>query len=307
MSGGATPDSHEYKIGPFQRSWHRNDQYIDEEGHITDLITREAIKWLGERTEKPFFLYVPFTAVHVPIAEPEKWLAANSHISDPARRLHAADTSHMDDCVGQIVAAIEKKGVRDNTLVLFLSDNGAHTPADNKQDKYPGADRRPSLEVGGSNAPLRGWKSSVYEGGIRTPGFAHWPKHWQPRVIDQPLSITDWLPTLCKLAGAALPANLRGDGQDIAPLLAGTAPLEPHPIYSVSGGFKTRMVRSGDWKLIVIGEGGRRTRELYHVSEDIGETNDLAASQPDKVNELDALVARFAADDKPGKKAGKGD
>jgi arylsulfatase A-like enzyme len=307
MSGGATPDSHEYKIGPMQRSWHRNDQYIDEEGHITDLITREAIKWLGERTEKPFFLYVPFTAVHVPIAEPEKWLAVNSHIADPAKRLHAADTSHMDDCVGQIIAAIEKKGVRDNTLVLFLSDNGAHAPTDNKQDKYPGADHRPSLQVGGSNAPLRGWKSSVYEGGIRTPGFAHWPKRWHPRVIDQPLSITDWLPTLCKLAGAALPANLQGDGQDIAPLLSGTAAVAPHPIYSVSGGFKTRMVRVGEWKLIVIGEGARRTRELYNVRDDIGETNDLAASQPAKVTELDTLLAEFSANDKAGKAGGKGD
>ncbi len=306
-SGGATPDTHEYKFGPFQRSWHRNDQYLDEQGHITDLITRDAVRWIGERTGKPFFLYVPYTAVHVPIAEETKWLDANAHITDPARRLHAADVTHFDDSVAQIIAAIESKGLRDSTLVLFLSDNGAHDNVDNKQDKYPGADHRESLQIKGSNAPLRGWKSSVYEGGIRTPGFAYWPGRWKPRTVDQPLSVTDWLPTLCKMAGAALPAELKGDGQDIAPLLSGEGSVEPHPIYSVSGGYKTRMVRDGVWKLVVSGEGAAAKRELFNLEEDIGESRNAAEAFPDKVKALEAELAKFAVDDKKGKPGGKGE
>jgi arylsulfatase A-like enzyme len=84
LAGGATPDTHEYKMGPHQRTWHRNGTLLDEEGHITDLITKDAVKWIDERTDKPFFLYVPYTAVHVPINEPEQWLKMNEHIEGPA-------------------------------------------------------------------------------------------------------------------------------------------------------------------------------------------------------------------------------
>ena len=186
LAGGCTPDTHEYKKGPFQQTWHRNDQFIEEQGHITDLITKEAVSWIGQRGDKPFFLYVPFTAVHVPIAEPEKYLAMNSHIADAGKRLYAADVSHLDDCVGQIIAALEKKGVRDNTFVLFLSDNGAHQPISDKEPNYPGADSRPDVKVGGVNTPLRGFKTQVYEGGIRTPAIAHWPAKWKPATINAP-------------------------------------------------------------------------------------------------------------------------
>jgi arylsulfatase A-like enzyme len=311
LAGGATPDTHEYKFGPHQRTWHRNGKFLDEEGHITDLITRDAVKWIGERTDKPFFLYVPFTAVHVPIVEERKWLDANSHIADPSQRLLAADVTHLDDSVGQIVAALDRKGVRDNTIVLFLSDNGAPDKVDNKQDKYPGADGREALKITGSNAPLRGFKGSVYEGGIRTPGVARWPAKWKPRAVDYPLSMTDWLPTLCKLAGAVVPAEIKQDGRDIAPLLGGEADkmlLKPRPIYSVSAGFRNRAVRDGAWKLIVTpGKGGKDTRELYNVVEDIGETKNLAATMPEKVKELDALLSTLAAEDSPAKSGAKRD
>lgn len=300
MAGGATPDTHEYKAGPHQRTWHRNGEFLDEEGHITDLITRDAVKWLEGRTEKPFFLYVPFTAVHVPIAEEQKWLDANPHITDPAKRLHAADVTHLDDSVGQIVAALERKGLREDTLVLFLSDNGAHDGVDNRQDKYPGADRRPPLIISGSNGPLRGWKGGVYDGGIRTPAIAHWPAKWKPRTVEQPLSITDWLPTLCGLAGAPLP-DIARDGADITPLLSGGGAQETHPVYSAAPGFRARMVRHGAWKLIVSSRGGAEQRELYHVRDDISETKNLFGAEPAKAKELGALLAEFAAGDKAGK------
>ena len=318
LAGGCTPDTHEYKQGPFRRTWHRNGQFVDEPGHVTDLITREAVDWIGKRGDKPFFLYVPFTAVHVPIAEPDKYLAMNAHIEDPGQRLYAADVSHLDDCVRQILSALETKGVRDNTLVLFLSDNGAHPPISDKQPLYPGADRRPDLKVGGVNTPLRGFKTQVYEGGLRTPAIAHWPAKWKPATLHVPLSVTDWMPTLCALADVPVPPSLKPDGADISPLLAGAIPVpsfKPHAIYSVSPSFKSRMVRSGPWKLVVNGadpkqkeQGGDKAaksgsrgdaHELFNLAEDIGESKNLIADQPEIAEELSSLLARFAADDLP--------
>ena len=128
LAGGCGPYDHRYKEGEFSRTWHRNGELIEEEGHITDLIAREAVQWIEARGSKPFFLYVPFTAIHVPIQEPEKWLQANAHLADPGQRLRAACASHMDDAIGQVLAALDRKNVRGDTLVVFLSDNGAHPP-----------------------------------------------------------------------------------------------------------------------------------------------------------------------------------
>ena len=313
LAGGCTPDTHQYKKGPFQQTWHRNDQFIEEQGHITDLITKEAVSWIGQRGDRPFFLYVPFTAVHVPIAEPEKYLAMNSHITDAGKRLYAADVSHLDDCVGQIVAALEKKGVRDNTLVLFLSDNGAHQPISDKEPNYPGADARPDVKVGGVNTPLRGFKTQVYEGGIRTPAIAHWPAKWKPATINAPLSITDWLPTFCAMAGAKVPASLKLDGADVSGLLSGAisdGAFEQHPIYSVAPGFKSHMVRRGPWKLVEhVGASKKKAaqepRELFNLQDDISESKNHIAEQPKIAEELAALLKKFSADDQPSKKGAK--
>ncbi len=324
LAGGCTPDTHEYKTGAFQRTWHRNGEFITEEGHITDLITREAVNWIAGRGNKPFFLYVPFTAVHVPIAEPERWLKLNSHIEDEGQRMFAADVSHLDNCVGQIIAALEKKGARENTLLLFLSDNGAHPPVSDKEPAYPGADHRPDFKVGGVNTPLRGFKTQVYEGGIRTPAIAHWPARWKPATINQPLSITDWLPTFCGLAGAGVPASLQLDGQDISPLLSGKiaeSSFQPHPIYTVSPGFKTRMIRRGPWKLVdnrgkearkTGAEASSRELELYNLQDDIGESKNLVDAKPGIAAELGKLMDEFAAQDNTavvgeGKKSKKKD
>jgi arylsulfatase A-like enzyme len=310
LAGGATPDTHEYKKGPHQRTWHRNGTLLDEEGHITDLITKDAVKWIDERTDKPFFLYVPYTAVHVPINEPEQWLKMNEHITDPSQRLHAADVSHLDDGVGQILAALEKKDLRKNTVVLFLSDNGAHDDVDNKQDKYPGVDTRPHFTIRGSNAPFRGWKGSVYEGGIRTPAIAHWPGHWEHGTQDAPVSITCWFTTLCSLGGVELPRGSAGDGAHINPMLANHAkngPLEPMPIYSASPGYRARMVRLGDWKLIVTksAKENKDSKELYNLSTDPSESHNVVAAHPEEAAMLEEMLGKFTANDKVAER-GKG-
>jgi arylsulfatase A-like enzyme len=303
LAGGCTPDTHQYKTGPFQSTWHRNGELIEEEGHVTDLITREAVNWIGGRADKPFLLYVPFTAVHVPIAEPERWMKVNAHIEDAGQRLFAADMSHLDDCVGQIIAALENKGLRDNTLLLFLSDNGAHPPVSDKEPNYSGAEGRPDIKVGGINTPLRGFKTQVYEGGIRTPAIAHWPSRWKPATISRPISVTDWLPTFCALAGVAADGQkLKLDGRELTPLLSGVIPesaFDPHPIYSVSPSFKARMVRRGPWKLVETGgKDGKQGAELFNIEADIGESDNRYLAEPTIAQELGALLERFAANDR---------
>jgi arylsulfatase A-like enzyme len=125
LAGGVGPYDHQYKKGEFQETWHRNEKLLSEKGHVTDLITKEACDWLAQRGEEPFFLYVPFTAVHLPIKEPAEWLAkvpADFAGTGEVARHYAACIMHLDDSVGRIVAALESTGKRDQTLSLRASN-----------------------------------------------------------------------------------------------------------------------------------------------------------------------------------------
>jgi arylsulfatase A-like enzyme len=166
LAGGVGPWDHFYKEGPFQRTWHRNEELITETGHVTDLITQEALTWLSQRGDRPFFLYVPYTAVHLPVKEPVEWLAkVPAHITGDVPRHYAACIMHLDDAVGRLVAALDESGKRSNTLLVFTSDNGGST-AQNSTQPYP-PDDYPTGRIPGNNAPLRGGKGDLYEGGIR--------------------------------------------------------------------------------------------------------------------------------------------
>jgi arylsulfatase A-like enzyme len=128
LAGGVSPWNHRYKQGPFSVTWHRNETLIEEEGHVTDLIAAEAADWIASRGEAPFFLYVPFTAVHLPVKEPAEWVArVPAAITGEVARHYAASVMHLDDAVGRIVTALEKKGRLENTLLVFTSDNGGST------------------------------------------------------------------------------------------------------------------------------------------------------------------------------------
>lgn len=304
LAGGVTPHTHRYKEGEFSVTWHRNGQLIEEAGHVTDLIAREAVQWLEQRGDKPFFLYVPFTAIHVPIAEPEKWLLANAHLTDPAQRLRAASASHLDDAIGQVLAALDRKQLRANTLVLFLSDNGAHGPSPNQGGPYPGDFGE--LRVGNDNLPLRGHKSGVYEGGIRTPGLAHWPGKLAPGEVHTPMHAVDWMPTLCAIAGAKPAGDLKWDGLNLWPVLTRVEKSPaPRTIYSAGTGFRSAALRHGDWKLIVnrAAEGKKGAKqppaeELFNLAADPGETKNLAREKPDVLADLKRRLAEVSARDK---------
>lgn len=284
LAGGCGPLDHRYKEGEFTKTWHRNGKLLDEEGHVTDLIAREAVQWLEARGERPFFLYVPFTAIHVPMLEAEKWHELNAHLSEPGQRLRAACASHLDDAVGQVLAALDRKKFRDNTLIVFFGDNGAHPPSDNQGGPYPGDYGQ--LRVGNDNGPLRGHKSGVYEGGIRTPGLASWPARLKAGEVHTPLHAVDWMPTLCALAGVKPEQALKRDGADVWPALTQQAGSFPaRTLYTAAPGFRAQAVRHGDWKLIVTradaNKGAAAKEELFNLHSDLGETKNLAAEMPD--------------------------
>jgi arylsulfatase A-like enzyme len=192
--GQIDPYTHHYKTGV--RSWHRNDRYVDEEGHATDLITDEAVRIIESGHDKPFFLYVAYSVPHFPLDEPDEWTSRYKRIKEPSRRLFAASVTHMDSGIGRIIDALERKRLRESTLVVFVSDNGGQKSWHSKSE-YKGRYADKPHTVLGDNRPLRGWKGEVYEGGIRVPALANWPGVLKSGQTNAPVHIVDWMPTLC--------------------------------------------------------------------------------------------------------------
>jgi len=295
LAGGVTPYTHLYKKGGYSRTWHRNDTLIEpEQGHVTDLLTREALRYIEAERTGPFFILVAFTAVHVPIDEPERWVKHyDGKIDDPSRKQFAADCTHMDHCIGQMLDALERTGQRANTLVLFFSDNGGQRSW-KPSGKYPGSHR--AFTRLGTNLPLRGGKGTLYDGGIRVPALVQWPGVLPPRTVDAPVHCVDWMPTFTRLAGYQPQQDLQWDGRDVWPLLTGeeTKP-EPRVLYwkFVRG---WAAIRHGDWKLIV---GKDKPDQLFDMARDPNETKNLAKTHPEQVARLKALLAEQQKLDRP--------
>jgi arylsulfatase A-like enzyme len=297
LAGGVSPWNHRYKKGDFSKTWHRNEELLEEPGHVTDLITDEAVQWIEARGAEPFFLYVPFTAVHLPIKEPDEWLGrVPDTIEGDVRRHYAACVMHLDDAVGRIVAALERSSKRENTLLVFTSDNGGST-VENNDLKYPD-DNCPNGKLTGNNAPWRGGKGSLYEGGTRVPTIVQWPGRLKPGKVHSAVQIIDWMPTLCSLAGYRPSRNLKWDGVNIAKLLTDQTEIPERPIYTVAPRFRARSLRLGNWKLIVSGQGDARKVELYDLMEDPAEANNQAKQQPDRVRRLLSALDEVAACDR---------
>ncbi len=291
--GQCDPYTHNYKTGV--PSWHRDDQYIEEEGHATDLITREALRTIDQSSpDKPFFLYVAYSVPHFPLNEPNEWVEMYGDIKEPSRRWYAAATTHMDSCVGRIVDAIDKRGMRKDTIIIFVSDNGGQKSW-HSNTEYKGRYADKPHTVLGDNRPLRGWKGDVYEGGTRVPALINWSGVLEPATCSAPIHIVDWMPTLCPLAGYQPRKDLSWDGRNVWDAIVGRqTDLDSRTMY-----WKTPnqwAVRKGPWKLIV--SKGDKTPELYNVISDPYETTDIASSSADKVAELQALLKTIQAADR---------
>jgi arylsulfatase A-like enzyme len=297
LAGGISPWNHRYKKGPFTVTWHRNHELIEESGHVTDLLTREVVKWIQSRDSAPFFAYVPFTAVHLPLKEPEEWLRkVPAEITGDVPRHYAASVMHLDDSVGRIIKALDDKGVRENTLLVFTSDNGGST-VENNDLKYPD-DNCPNGRLTGNNRPLKGRKGDIYEGGTRVPTIVSWPQRVKSGQVTSPVQITDWMPTFCSLAGFRSNRDLKWDGTDITELLVKHSPLDERPIYTAGPRWRAVSLRMGDWKLIAHGAGEQRRIELFNISNDPTESDNQATKMPERTQQLLAILQKISAADR---------
>jgi arylsulfatase A-like enzyme len=297
LAGGVDPYNHRYKRGEFSVTWHRDGKLVEETGHVTDLIAREAVEWIESR-EQPWFCYVPFTAVHVPVKPVHSWLdeyEAGKFDDDPLRdasfKKYAAYTSHMDAAIGKLLQALEVTCQRENTIVVFTSDNGAINDCPiHGTDKYPGwQEASPRL---GTNLPYRGVKAQLYEGGIRTPALINWRSHLEPGTIEAPVNVVDWAPTFVGLTGSSPSTDPRWDGLDIWPLIGGDGG-GAYPERSFYWNFRRGSqlgFRQGDWKYVSVNRKDPEKMELYNVGEDPYETRELSDEHPDVVRELAGLI-----------------
>jgi arylsulfatase A-like enzyme len=275
--------------------WHKDDKVCRDEGYSTHLIAREAVRFITDSAgKKPFFLYVPFNAVHAPLQVPEQYLKAYPDLKG-GRRKYAGMLAALDEAVGTIVEAVEKAGVRKDTLFIFSSDNGGPQPG-----------------TVTDNGRYRAGKGTLYEGGVRVAAFATWDGHIKAgTTITEPLHVVDWYPTLLGLGGAKAEQKLPVDGLDIWPTLTRGRP-SPHDVILLNTTPRTGAVRGGDWKLVVSNgrddpdgrptkNPGKTTVELFNLKDDPFEKTNLADEQPEKVKELQAKLSAFARQAVPPK------
>lgn len=268
--------------------WQRNGEQLFEDGYLTELITKDAVRIIEEQTDdEPFFMYMAHLAVHAPYQAPQEYIDRYSDIEDKYRRIYAAMTTAMDDSVGEVLAALDRKGLRDNTLVLFLSDNGGIAGFDPTVAKATGDKPAPA-----DNTPFRGSKSSLYEGGVRSAAAANWPGHIEPGVVSEPVHVVDLLPTLVGLAGGTIETDKPVDGRDIWPVIT-SGEASPHDEILINAELHRGAVRKDRWKLVKFATLPSRV-ELYDVEADPGEDHNLAQQHPEKVEELEKILNGYA-------------
>ncbi|EMI52151.1 arylsulfatase [Rhodopirellula sallentina] len=286
--------------------------------YAPDRILTEALDWLDQNSSGPFFLYLPFVEPHVAMQPPQEWIdrypkqwdaengpyrGQNGYLPHPRpRAAYAAMISDLDEHVGAVMDRLKKRGVEDNTIVVFTSDNG---PTHGGRD--------PRFHIGGaacsffdSAAGLKGYKGSCYEGGLKVPCLVRWPgKVAAGSISSVPSYFPDWFATLVAISGVGLSGDQRGDGVDLTPALTGKGEVcrEQPMIWEFAGYGGIFAIRDGEWKAV-----RRQTKrkkpaawELYHLATDPYESTDVAANHPEIVDRLERefLENRFPEPDFP--------
>lgn len=265
--------------------WHRDDRPLREDGYSTTLMGNEAVRLIESHdAERPLFLLLAFNAPHAPLAAPEDCIERMGPRADDAvwgRRVYGGMVACLDDQVGRIVAALEARGMREETLVFFISDNGG------------------DITAGAQNRPLKSGKLSLDEGGIRAVAVANWPGAIPAGAhVEELMHVTDLYPTLVELAGGSIEQALPIDGSDVWQTIAGYAP-SPHHEVPIGVGRTRGALRSGKWKLAAAFDANAEPErvELYDLAADPFERHNVGAAEPAVLRDLVGrlLVYRDAA------------
>lgn len=267
----------------FHQAIYRNYTAISDTGYLTDNLAREACSFIKNKANKgnPFFLYLPFNAVHTPMQAPEEDIA-KFDTGDRKRDIQLAMLHRLDIGIGRVIETLKAEGVYENTLIFFLTDNG-------------GAKASSAI-----NLPLRDFKHSVYEGGLRVPFIVSWPEKFKPAVCDEPVISLDIMPTILAAIGAELPSDRIYDGKNFFPAITGetTKPIHDELYFDGNDGYWA--VREGDWKALLTKKG---ELELYNMKTDRVEKNNLVSQEPEIAEKLKAKYEQWRSE--MGKPMGK--
>ncbi len=268
---------------------------VDNIGYTTEAFGQQTVNFIEKHKAGPWFCYLAFNAVHAPLQAPDKYLSRFPNVTESKRRTFAGMLSAMDDAIGAVLAKVREIGQEENTLVVFLSDNGG-----------------PTRQTTSNNGPLRGFKGQTWEGGIRIPFMMQWKGRIPAgKVEDRPVIQLDIHPTALAVAGVEAKPEWKLDGVNLLPYLTGEKSGAPHEALCWRFGRQIAL-RCGDWKLVKGtggsgemergGRGGVATTEgaeLYNLKEDIGEKTNLAAKNPEKLKELSEMWDKWNAGNIP--------
>lgn len=269
--------------------WFRDNEPVREEGYTTTLLGNDAVKYIQKHgPARPFFMYLAFNAPHTPYQAPKEYVDRFPDIEDPTRRTYAGMISCVDDQVGRVVAALDKAGIRDNTLIVFHSDNGGTRNA-----MFAGVMADMSkVTIPCDNGSYREGKGTLFEGGVRVCALANWPGKIVPGQREELIHIVDMYPTLAGLTGASTSKCKPLDGIDAWDAISqGSQSKRTEIVYNIEP-FRAA-IREGDWKLIW------RTMlpssvDLYNIAQDPSETTNLAAQHPERVVAMQKRIEELA-------------
>jgi len=269
--------------------WYKNNEPMKEEGYSTTLIGNDAVRYIAEHdAAQPMYLYLTFNAPHSPYQSPPEYQEPYKNIADPSRRAYAGQVAALDEQIGRVLDALDKKGIRNNTLVIFHSDNGG-----TNNPMFAGEGDMSKIKIPCDNGPLRDGKGSLYEGGTRVSALANWPGHVKPGTVDQMIHVVDMYPTIAGLAGASTGKCKPLDGMDQwATISEGKPSRRTEIVYNVEP-FRAG-IRQGEWKLVwrsLLPE----SVELFNIPKDPSETKNVAAEHPEIVAALRARSNELAA------------